>query len=35
MSDWTQGYVAEIGYTHGYYSELNPQRIASLQTLVD
>ena len=27
MSDWTQGYVAEIGYTHGYYSELNPQRI--------
>jgi len=27
MSDWTQGYVAEIDYTHGYYSELNPQRI--------
>ena len=22
--DWTAGYVAEIGYTHGYYPELNP-----------
>lgn len=27
MSDWTAGYVADIGYTYGYYSELNPQRI--------
>ncbi|WP_090129567.1 class I SAM-dependent methyltransferase [Limnohabitans sp. Rim11] len=27
MSDWTEGYVAEIGYTHGYYGELNPMRI--------
>jgi SAM-dependent methyltransferase len=27
MTDWTQGYVTDIGYTHGYYSELNPQRI--------
>ncbi|MEF8769351.1 class I SAM-dependent methyltransferase [Candidatus Accumulibacter contiguus] len=27
MSDWTAGYVADIGYTFGYYSELNPQRI--------
>lgn len=27
MSDWTGGYVADIGYTHGYYVELNPQRI--------
>lgn len=27
MSDWTGGYVAEIGYTHGYYAELNPLRI--------
>ncbi|MGL5447003.1 MAG: class I SAM-dependent methyltransferase [Rhabdaerophilum sp.] len=27
MSDWTSGYVAEIGYTYGYYSELNPLRI--------
>lgn len=26
MSDWTSGYVAEIGYTYGYYSELNPIR---------
>lgn len=24
MSDWTSGYVADIGYTYGYYSELNP-----------
>lgn len=24
MSDWTAGYVADIGYTYGYYSELNP-----------
>lgn len=26
MSDWTAGYVADIGYTHGYYNELNPLR---------
>ncbi len=24
MSDWTAGYVAECGYTYGYYPELNP-----------
>jgi SAM-dependent methyltransferase len=24
MSSWTQGYVADIGYTFGYYSELSP-----------
>ena len=24
MSDWTAGYVADIGYTFGYYTELNP-----------
>jgi SAM-dependent methyltransferase len=24
MADWTHGYVAEIGYTHGYYRELTP-----------
>lgn len=28
MSDWTAGYVADVGYTFGYYGELNPQRIA-------
>lgn len=22
--DWTSGYVADIGYTYGYYAELNP-----------
>ena len=22
--DWTAGYVADIGYTYGYYTELNP-----------
>lgn len=25
--DWTAGYVAEIGYTFGYYQELNPLRV--------
>lgn len=24
--DWTAGYVADIGYTYGYYTELNPER---------
>ncbi len=24
MHDWTSGYVADIGYTFGYYFELNP-----------
>ena len=24
MNDWTAGYVADIGYTFGYYPELNP-----------
>ena len=27
MSDWTEGYVADIDYTYGYYEELNPQRL--------
>ncbi|MEX2132386.1 MAG: class I SAM-dependent methyltransferase [Pseudohongiellaceae bacterium] len=27
MNDWTCGYVAEIGYTFGYYTELNPLRV--------
>jgi len=27
MTTWTSGYVADIGYTYGYYSELNPQRV--------
>lgn len=27
MSDWSQGYVTEIGYTYGYYAELNPLRV--------
>ena len=26
MSDWTAGYVADVGYTFGYYAELNPLR---------
>ena len=26
MQDWTAGYVADIGYTFGYYTELNPFR---------
>ena len=33
MTDWTAGYVADVGYTHGYYTELNPlrARLALLQ----
>jgi SAM-dependent methyltransferase len=27
MIDWTSGYVADIGYTYGYYHELNPERV--------
>ncbi len=27
MTDWTSGYVADIGYTFGYYQELNPLRV--------
>jgi len=27
MSDWTSGYVADIDYTYGYYTELNPLRV--------
>lgn len=27
MADWTAGYVADIGYTYGYYTELNPLRL--------
>lgn len=27
MSDWTSGYVADIGYTFGYYNDLNPMRV--------
>jgi hypothetical protein len=26
MRDWTEGYVADIDYTYGYYAELNPLR---------
>jgi hypothetical protein len=26
MNDWTAGYVADIGYTFGYYDEMNPLR---------
>jgi SAM-dependent methyltransferase len=28
VDDWSDGYVSEIGYTFGYYGELNPCRIA-------
>jgi SAM-dependent methyltransferase len=27
MTNWTAGYVADIGYTYGYYTELNPLRL--------
>lgn len=26
MSDWNEGYITDIGYTYGYYNELNPLR---------
>ncbi|MFZ1853015.1 MAG: hypothetical protein WAU15_12510 [Nitrosomonas sp.] len=26
MNDWAQGYVTDINYTYGYYTELNPLR---------
>ena len=26
-ADWTSGYVADIGYTYGYYSDLNPLHV--------
>ncbi len=27
MTSWNEGYVTDIGYTYGYYNELNPMRI--------
>ena len=27
MTDWTAGYVTDITYTYGYYTELNPLRV--------
>jgi SAM-dependent methyltransferase len=27
MSDWSSGYVSNIGYTYGLYTELNPLRV--------
>ncbi len=33
MSDWTDGYVADIGYTHGFYRELTPALLAFAMTL--
>jgi SAM-dependent methyltransferase len=27
MSDWTAGYVADVGYTYGYYGELGAERL--------
>jgi SAM-dependent methyltransferase len=33
MNDWTDGYVAEIGYTHGFYRELAPSMMRYALTL--
>ena len=33
MSEWTSGYVSELGYTYGYYSELGTSQIAFLFAL--
>lgn len=30
---WTEGYVSEVGYTFGYYPEMNPVRIRLTHTL--
>jgi len=27
MNHWTSGYISNIGYTYGYYQELNPQHV--------
>jgi hypothetical protein len=27
MNDWSAGYVSDVTYTHGYYTELNPLKI--------
>jgi len=27
INEWSSGYVTDVGYTYGYYSELNPLRI--------
>ncbi len=27
MTDWTSGYIADIGYTYGYYDWVNPLRV--------
>ncbi len=27
MENWSSGYVSEVGYTYGYYSELNPLKM--------
>lgn len=27
MSDWTAGYIADVGYTYGYYGELGAERL--------
>jgi predicted O-methyltransferase YrrM len=33
MNDWTDGYIAEIGYTHGFYRELAPAMMRYALTL--
>ncbi|UJP05474.1 MAG: methyltransferase regulatory domain-containing protein [Nitrosomonas sp.] len=30
MSDWSAGYVTDVGYTFGYYTELSPLRIKQI-----
>jgi SAM-dependent methyltransferase len=32
MQDWTSGYVADIGYTYGYYGEFNPLALKMIMT---
>ena len=30
MSAWSDGYVSDINYTYGYYTELNPTRVVAI-----
>ena len=27
MTDWSEGYIADINYTYGHYEEVNPERV--------
>ena len=33
MNDWNSGYITDLGYTYGYYAEMDPARIKLVMTL--